>query len=72
MKSQVTPRKRSPLSKEEEQEYVQVSAPSEEDGSSTTPSRSSIVNKERNAAGGFGIFDKIYNYLNRQNKEDKE
>ena len=49
-----------------------MSAPSEEDGSSTTPSRSSIVNKERNAAGGFGIFDKIYNYLNRQNKEDKE
>lgn len=22
--------------------------------------------------GGFGIFDKIYNYLNRQNKEEKE
>ena len=30
------------------------------------------VDKSNKNAGGFGIFDKIYNYLNRQTKEDKE
>ena len=49
-----------------------MSVPSEDDPSTSAPSRTSIVNKDKNAAGGLGIFDKIYNYLNRQNKEDKE
>lgn len=31
-----------------------------------------LAGAENKNTGAFGIFDKIYNYLNRQSKEEKE
>ena len=57
--------KRSPLTKEQESEYVKVSTPSQGDGDSTADPYRGAYDKNSKNQGGFGIFDKIYNYLNR-------
>ena len=50
-----------------------MSLPSQDDDSTSAPSRNSIIKGDKSyGGGGLGIFDKIYNYLNRQTKEEKD
>ena len=54
-----------------EQEYVNISSPSDGENSGNSQNRGGLDKSANKNAGGFGIFDKIYNYLNRQNKQEE-
>ena len=44
---------------------MNINTPSDGENSGKSDSRGSIDKSGGKNAGGFGIFDKIYNYLNR-------